>query len=220
MATLIFGALIAAAPVLVASEALAVIEPEPCGSEDIPGDADCEVVTGNGCGSMCDACDMSAQCQESCSCECAGEANEIGCIASCVTSCALELAGSCSGGCGAKGSLFCNGKFVQVDDLDVCVNYLCSLGMDLGACGGAANAADSTGEQAKPGAKPAPGAKPVPGAKPEPVSAVAGYAEPYSAPKPVLPKCAASEGSSDVSEGALLSAVVGLGLFVARRRRR
>jgi hypothetical protein len=205
---LVLGALIAVAPVLVSSEALAVIEPEPCGSEDIPGDSDCEVLTGDDCGSMCDACDQTENCAESCSSECAGDPNEIGCITSCIPACALELAGSCNGGCSDEGSLFCNGKFIDVENIGVCVDYLCSLGMDLGECGGEPE--DATDEPKNP----------PPSAKPQPVSAVPGYGDPYSAPKPDLPKCAASEGSSEMSKGALLAAFVGAGLFVARRRRR
>lgn len=215
---LVLGALIAVAPVLVTSEALAVIEPEPCGPEDIPGDADCEVLTGGDCGSMCDACDQSESCASSCSSDCAGAPNEIGCITSCLPACVLELAGSCNGGCSGDGSLFCNGKFIDVENIEVCVEHLCSLGMDLGECGGEEPGCGgdcATGELKAP----PPSAKPAP-AKPAPVSAVPGYGDPYSAPEPDLPKCAASEGSSEMSKGALFAAFVGAGLFVARRRRR
>src|SRR5688572_26007202 len=93
--SLLIGALVASAPVLVSSEALAVIEPEPCGDIEIPGDADCEVMTGGDCGSMCDACDHAEQCGEGCSEQCCDEADEIGCVASCISQCVLELTTSC-----------------------------------------------------------------------------------------------------------------------------
>lgn len=210
---LLLGALIAAAPVLVTSEALAIVEPEPCGSEDIPGDADCEILTGGDCGGMCDACDMTEQCQDSCSSDCAGEANEVACIAFCLPQCAAGLAVGCAGGCGAAGSLFCNGKYVEVDDIDICVDHLCSIGMNVG---------DACEPEPTCVADPCPvDASSGPARLLGPTSAAGapGYDEPSPAPTMEVARCAASDGISDGSEGGLFVAVIGAGLFMVRRRR-
>lgn len=215
---LLIGALLAAAPVLVAPDALAVIEPEPCGSSDIPGDSDCEVVTGGGCGLKCDACDMSESCQESCSSECDGKPNKVACLASCIPDCALDLAASCAAGCSGDGALFCDGAYIAVEDLGVCVEYLCTIGMDLGAsCGGGGDPGcgdPDCGQDAVQPAEPAGDS-----VKSEP-QALVGFGDPYSASKPDLPACAAADGQSEMSRDGLFAMFVGAGLFVARRRRR
>ncbi|NUP13728.1 MAG: hypothetical protein HOW73_47435 [Polyangiaceae bacterium] len=88
--------------------------------------ASCEAGCNAECGASCDieAPECEAQCQASCSGECHAEANaecQISCQAEGYVDCEAELQGGCEAACQEpEGAIFCDGQWVNTDDLDAC----------------------------------------------------------------------------------------------------
>lgn len=121
IASLLFGALVASAPMLLTSPAQAGLAD--CGNIDVKANAQCEVFVEGGCTAKCEPVSFTAACQGQCSGSCTAQAS---------ASCTADCSGSCSGECNANPG-----------------NYSCSASCEAdcsgscgGSCSGKANAAE------------------------------------------------------------------------------
>lgn len=95
--------------------------------------ASCEATCSGECGASCtvEAPECDVQCQASCEGECHAEANidcQIECQADGYIDCQTRLSGGCEAACKSpKGAIFCDGQWVNTDDLDACVDAIQSF---------------------------------------------------------------------------------------------
>mgnify|MGYP001816849460 CR=1 FL=1 len=94
-----------------------------CGS-----DSECVTVAEAHCSASCEVeCEYvppSASCETQCEAACAG-ACDVEANVDCFVDCSLELEGGCEVDCeDPKGALFCDGQYIPVDDLDLCLQDL------------------------------------------------------------------------------------------------
>ena len=98
-------------------------------------EASCEATFAARCEASCEATPPSAtcmaRCQASCEGRCEAEANvdcQVDCQASGYVDCEASLTGGCTAQCEApEGALFCEGQWVDADDVDACIDALRTL---------------------------------------------------------------------------------------------
>lgn len=91
---------------------------------------DCKSICGGACTSRCHAkCDVvapsadcTAKCQASCDASCTASAN-----VNCQADCSASISGGCTAQCTEPtGAIFCNGQYVDAEDVDQCIAFLAS----------------------------------------------------------------------------------------------
>jgi hypothetical protein len=113
---------------------------ETCGGLVAAGDVDaiaCEIACDTVCSSECGAASSVAQiancgvqCGACCAAECSAKTN-MGCQIACQSELFLIKGESCKGSCADAGSLFCDGKFVALTDLEECIDALTAAGIPV-----------------------------------------------------------------------------------------
>lgn len=111
-----------------------------CGELVAAGEADaidCEIACDTVCSSECGAASSVAQiancgvqCGASCAAECSAEIN-MGCQIACQSELFLVKGESCKESCSDAGSLFCDGEFVELTDLEECIDALSAAGIPV-----------------------------------------------------------------------------------------
>ncbi|HTJ81555.1 MAG TPA: hypothetical protein VL400_07510 [Polyangiaceae bacterium] len=96
-------------------------------------DEDCPTVCKASCNTDCEAAcgvtpsDCLSHCHECCIGACTTSAN-----LDCDIACYAKLEGQCTAQCDApSGALFCNGQYVYASDVDSCIDYLLTQGIDV-----------------------------------------------------------------------------------------
>lgn len=98
-------------------------------------EASCEATCSLECDGACNIepgqADCTAQCDASCSGECRAAVNmncQIDCQADLYAECKAELEGGCTAQCSKpEGALFCDGQFIEVSNIDACIDALRDL---------------------------------------------------------------------------------------------